>query len=174
MINELSAPQGKSMKPAKSVLVALFATILSSIAPTQGEARQAQQIPADDASPLGDWRGESICVVRDSACRDEDSLYHVAKLAGKPGWFSMKLDKIVDGKPVTMGTVACSYDSAKRALACEFPRGVFRFTIQANKMAGIMNLTDGTLWRKITLSKSSQAPKEIAKLVLPAANLPRR
>ena len=67
----------------------------------------------------------------------------------------MKLDKIVDGKPVTMGTVECSYDSAKRALTCEFPRGVFRFTIQANKMAGTVNLTDGTPWRKIAVNKSS-------------------
>jgi hypothetical protein len=104
---------------------------------------------------VGDWRGESVCVVRESACHDEDSLYHVTRLAGKPGWFSMKLDKIVDGKPVTMGTTECSYDSAKRALTCEFPRGAFRFSIQANKMTGIMNLTDGTLWRKITLSKAS-------------------
>ena len=67
----------------------------------------------------------------------------------------MKLDKIVDGKAVTMGTTECSYDSAKRTLACEFTRGVLRFTIQANKMSGTMNLTDGTLWRKINLKKSS-------------------
>ena len=67
----------------------------------------------------------------------------------------MKLDKIVGGKPVTMGTTECSYDSAKRALTCEFPRGVFRFTIQANKIAGTMSRTDGTLWRKITLRRSS-------------------
>jgi len=143
------------MKLARLLLFALIIAALNSYPATQGEARQTQQVPADDSSPLGDWSGESICVVRDSACRDEDSLYHVTKLAGKPGWFSMKLDKIVDGKPVTMGTVECSYDSAKRALTCEFPRGVFRFTIQAHKMAGTMNLTDGTLWRKITLSKSS-------------------
>jgi hypothetical protein len=143
------------MKLARLLLFALIIAALNSYAATQGEARQTQQVPADDSSPLGDWRGDSVCVVRDSACRDEDSLYRVAKLAGKPGWFSMKLDKIVDGKPVTMGTVECSYDSAKRALTCEFPRGVFRFTIQAHKMAGTMNLTDGTLWRKITLSKSS-------------------
>ncbi len=143
------------MKAAKSLLVIVFMTILCTIGPAQVDARQVQQIPADDSSLVGDWHGESVCVVRDSACRDEDSLYHLTKLAGKPGWLSMKLDKIVDGKPVTMGTVECSYDSAKRGLTCEFPRGVFRFTIQANKMAGTMNLTDGTLWRKITLSKSS-------------------
>ncbi len=143
------------MKPARLLLLAQAIATLNSFAAAQGEARPAQQVPADESGPVGDWRGDSVCVVRDSACRDEDSLYHVAKLAGKPGWFSMKLDKIVDGKPVTMGTTECSYDSAKRALTCEVPRGVFRFTIQANKMAGTMSLADGTLWRKITLSKSS-------------------
>src|SRR5258708_28796468 len=34
---------------------------------------RSQQIPADDSSLVGDWHGESVCVVRDSACRDEDS-----------------------------------------------------------------------------------------------------
>ena len=27
-------------------------------------------------SPLGDWRGMSVCQVKPSGCRDEDSLYH--------------------------------------------------------------------------------------------------
>ena len=142
------------MKPAKSILFTLVTAALGSFTAARREVRPAQQASADDSSLIGDWRGESVCVVRDSACHDEDSLYHVTKLVGKPGWLSMKLDKIVDGKPVTMGRVECSYDSGKRALTCEFPRGVFRLAIQANKMAGTMNLTDGTLWRKITLTKS--------------------
>jgi hypothetical protein len=142
------------MKLARLLLLALAIAALNSFAAARGDARPAPQVPANDSTVLGDWRGESVCVVRDSACRNEDSLYHVTRLAGKPGWFSMKLDKIVDGKQVTMGTTECSYDSAKRALTCEFPRGVFRFTIQANKMTGTMNLTDGTLWRKIGLNKS--------------------
>src|SRR5258708_35369736 len=80
------------MKLARLLLFALIMAALNSYPATQGEARQTQQVPADDSSPLGDWSGESVFVVRDSACRDEDSLYHVTKLAGKPGWFSMKLD----------------------------------------------------------------------------------
>ncbi len=96
------------MKLARLLVFALIIAALNSYPATQGEARQTQQVPADDSSPLGDWSGESVFVVRDSACRDEDSLYHVAKLAGKPGWFSMKLDKIVDGKPVTMGAVSAA------------------------------------------------------------------
>ncbi len=96
------------MKLARLLVFALIIAALNSYPATQGEARQTQQVPADDSSPLGDWSGESVFVVQDSACRDEDSLYHVTKLAGKPGWFSMKLDKIVDGKPVTIGTVSAA------------------------------------------------------------------
>ena len=138
----------------RKFLLVLFVAALNSLAAARDDPRLAQQVPTEESSLVGDWRGESICVVRESACHDEDSLYHVTRLAGKPGWFSMKLDKIVDGKPVTMGTTECSFDSAKRILTCEFPRGVFRFSIQANKMTGIMNLTDGTLWRRIALSKA--------------------
>ena len=142
------------MNPSSAVCI-LAVIALTSVVPLTGSGSQTNRASPEDYAIVGDWRGDSICMARESACRDEDSLYHVAKLAGKPGWFSMKLDKIVDGKPVTMGTTECSYDSAKRALTCEFPRGVFRFTIQANKMAGTMSLTDGTLWRKLALSKSS-------------------
>jgi hypothetical protein len=122
-----------------------------------GGASQTKTTPADDSIVVGDWRGDSICVVRESACHDEDSLYHVARLAEKPGWFSMKLDKIVDGKPVTMGRQECSFDSGKQILLCEFARGVMRFTLQGNKMEGSMTLTDGTLWRKISLKKSTSS-----------------
>ena len=141
------------MNPWRTVSIVAVAalTILVSL---RGEAAQSQPASADDSSVAGDWRGNSICVVRESACHDEDSLYHVARLAEKPTWFSMKLDKIVDGKPVTMGTQECNYDSTKKSLVCEFPRCVMRFTIQGDKMEGTMTLTDGTLWRKITLKKS--------------------
>src|ERR1700720_2997405 len=92
------------------------------IGAAQVDGRPAQQIPADDLRLLGDWRGQSICVVGKSPCHDEDLLYQVTMLPGKLGWFSMKLDRIVDGKPVTMGTMECAFNSAQRALSCEFPR----------------------------------------------------
>ena len=118
-------------------------------------AAQIRQVSLDSAV-LGDWRDQSVCVVRESACHDEDSLYHVAKLAEKPGCFSRKLDKIVDGKPVTMGTTECSYSPAARSLTCEFPRGIMRFTVISDKMEGTMTLANGTLWRKLTLRKSAE------------------
>jgi hypothetical protein len=142
------------MKTATSFVIFCVA-VLSTIGAAHGDAQNAQPTASDESAVLGDWRGESICVVRESACRNEDSLYHVTKLPEKPGWFSMKLDKIVGGKPVSMGTMDCSYSAAKRSLTCEFPRGIMRFTVTGNKMEGTMALPDGTQWRKLALKKSS-------------------
>ena len=114
---------------------------------------QSGQKPAEGPSPVGDWRGDSICQVRPSACHDEDSLYHVTKTAGKPGQFSLQADKIVDGKPETMGTSECSYDAAKQTLDCPLGRATVKFTVTDNTMEGVMLLPDKTVWRKITLKK---------------------
>jgi len=59
----------------------------------------------------------------------------------------------VDGKPVTMGTVECSYDREKHSLECSFPNGVLQFEVRGNLMQGTMKLPDGTLWRKLNLKK---------------------
>src|SRR5690242_20272619 len=108
-----------------------------------------------ESSLLGEWRGSSICQVRESSCHDEESVYHIARIAEKPNWFSVRGDKIVDGKPITMGTVECRYDSAKSVLTCDLSRGVLRVTIQTNRLEGTMTLPDGTLWRKINLTKAA-------------------
>ena len=142
------------MNPSRTASIVAMAALTILASPYGEEARSKPTSP-DDSGIVGDWRGNSVCVVRESACHDEDSLYHVARLPEKPGWFSMKLDKIVDGKPVTMGMQECNYDSTKKSLVCEFPRGVMRFAIQGDKMEGTMTLTDGTLWRKISLKKSA-------------------
>jgi hypothetical protein len=121
---------------------------------TAAQSNSAKSTTSDPGSTIvGDWRGESVCQVRESACHDEDSLYHVSKIADKPHWYSLRGDKIVDGKPVTMGTVDCLYDTEKHTLTCEYPRGVFLFTIEGSKMTGTMTLPDKTLWRKLSLKK---------------------
>ncbi len=135
----------------KAVLKLLAFTLWTAMPLTMRAAMQDDK--HSEESPTGDWRGNSVCQVRESACRDEESLYHVARLPGKPGWFSMKADKIVDGKPVTMGTVECSYDAQQHTLECALPRGVLRFTVEGSKMEGTMTLPDKTLWRKISLRK---------------------
>jgi hypothetical protein len=112
------------------------------VAPLAAQEGAAPRAGASDESPVGDWRGASICKVRESACHDEDSLYHVTPLAGKPGWFSMKADKIVDGKPVTMGTSERSYNANQRTLECALPRATLHFVVEGNKMQRTMTLPD--------------------------------
>jgi hypothetical protein len=109
---------------------------------------------AGDEAVSGDWRGPSTCQVRPSACNDEDSLYHFTRMEKKSGWYSLLADKIVDGKPVTMGPpLDCSYAAAQHSLECKFPKGVLEFVVQGKTMQGTMKLTDGTLWRKLSLKK---------------------
>ncbi len=101
---------------------------------------------------VGDWRGNSICVVRPSSCVDEKALYHVKKL-GQPGRYSMQANKIVNDEPVNMGTTDCVFASEKQTLTCELPKGVIHLTLDGTRLEGTMHLADGTLWRNISLSK---------------------
>ena len=121
-------------------------------------ARQRAAAPAQTAKPeadalVGDWRGDSICVVRPSACNDEKALYHFKQLGGLPNRFSLQADKIVNGQAEEMGTMECSYAAEKHAVTCSTPRLVLHLTLKGKNLAGTMNLADGTLWRNISLKK---------------------
>jgi hypothetical protein len=106
---------------------------------------------ADHSAVLGDWRGSSICLVKPSACHDEEALYHVRGAAA--GKLSMQADKIVDGKPEEMGTADCSYEPTKKLLHCAFARGYVDLTLEGDSLNGAMFLTDKSRWREIKLKK---------------------
>ena len=109
--------------------------------------------PGDYASPAGDWRGMSVCQVKRSACNDEDSLYHVRAIAGKQRAFELQADKIVDGRPVTMGTSLCDLGFDGR-LACAISKGTtLVFDLRGDELRGTMKLANGTVWRKLTLKR---------------------
>jgi hypothetical protein len=88
--------------------------------------------PSNDAL-VGDWRGDSICVVRPSACVDEKALYHVKKL-GQPDRYSVQADKIVNGQAIDMGTFDCEYASDKQALTCQLPKGVIHLALRGTRL----------------------------------------
>jgi hypothetical protein len=112
----------------------------------------AQTKPAPDASPvLGDWHGTSLCLVKPSACHDEEALYHVKAAPDKPGGLTLLADKIVNGKPEFMGPSDCKYNAASRLLRCDFPKGYIELTLQGDRLEGAMFLPDKTRWREIKL-----------------------
>ena len=65
----------------------------------------------------------------------------------------VQANKIVDGKELDMGTLDCTWNGAKRTVTCAIPKGVFRFQVNGARMTGTLELTDGTLFRKIEVTR---------------------
>jgi hypothetical protein len=70
--------------------------------------------------------------------------------------FSIAADKIVNGQPINMGTIDCVYSRETHALNCEFAKGVLHLNLKDRELEGTMHLTDGTLWRNISLKKDGK------------------
>jgi hypothetical protein len=108
----------------------------------------------DGAGAVGKWKGESICTVMPSACHDEVVVYEISAPAEKKGTLVWKADKIVNGRQENMGTLDCTYAAESRTLTCDMPgRGVWSLTVHGDAMTGTLKLSDGTLFRKITVRR---------------------
>jgi hypothetical protein len=136
-----------------------------------------QNPPANSASGseerklAGTWRGESLCVEKGdgdvkspiqnrgsqkTACHDEVAVYGIAAIPGKPGTRLVSGGKVVDGKEIVMGTGEGRYDTAKRTLRVELPRGVIMLKAEGDKLEGTFTLPDKTVFRRITLKRGSE------------------
>jgi hypothetical protein len=113
----------------------------------------AQTASANNSAILGDWHGTSLCLVKPSACHDEEALYHVKSAPDKPGKLSLQADKIVNGKPEAMGDADCNYDADKKFLRCDFARGYVELTLEGDRLEGAMFLMDKTRWRDLKLKR---------------------
>ena len=125
-----------------------------------GVFAMAQNAPAnsanggEEAKLVGTWRGESLCMEKGTACHDEVAVYRIAAIAGKPGTLLVTGGKVVDGKEIVMGTGEGRYDSAKRTISVELPRGVITLKADGDKLEGTFTLPDKTVLRRITLKKA--------------------
>jgi hypothetical protein len=113
----------------------------------------------DDGSKLiGNWTGESICVGDNPACHDEKVVYRISKSPTESGQLVITMDKIVDGKPETMGVLNFKYDSEKGTLVGEFKNaryhGLWEFTVKGNMMEGTLSLLPArTIGRRVKVKK---------------------
>jgi hypothetical protein len=111
---------------------------------------------SDDLSRLtGTWKGQSLCVAKNTACRDETVVYRIARVPGKPDYVSVDADKIVDGKPLNMGTLEFQYLADRHALLLESPQGTWRLQLEGRTLDGTLTRHDGTVFRHVTV-KSEQ------------------
>ena len=104
---------------------------------------------------FGDWRGESICQVKNSPCHDEEVVYHISK--GKQhGTVVVSADKIVNGKPVSMGSGDYRYDEPTGTLTNGAGGRIWKLIVGGKTMAGTLTLPDKTIYRRVTLKKKEQ------------------
>lgn len=108
-----------------------------------------------NAIALGKWKGESLCTVKPSACHDETVVYEITAPAGTKDKLVWKADKIVNGKQENMGTLDCTFAYDTHVMTCDMPgKGVWSLTVQGDVMTGTLKLSDGTLFRKVTVKRS--------------------
>jgi hypothetical protein len=115
--------------------------------------------PQSVKAVLGSWEGESKCAVPDSPCHDEQVLYQIAGDKKNPWLVDMDGYKIVDGSPVFMGTLTCSYESKAGALSCTSrtkDKDDWEFHLFGDAMSVRLVLDGKTLYRRMALHRAQK------------------
>ena len=110
-------------------------------------------LAGDDSQVFGNWSGESKCQVKDSPCRDEKVVYRLSP-SEQPCKITVSADKIVDGRPVKMGSIEFDYDQRTGMLTSASSSGLWKFRVHGKTMEGTLTLPGNTIYRRVTLRKS--------------------
>jgi hypothetical protein len=111
-------------------------------------------LSADD-SPVGVWRGESLCTAGHPSCHDEKVVYYIEAIPDKPASMLIRADKIVDGKAITMGSGPWQYDGPKHTLSWESEQRLWLLTIKGKRIEGTLTEPGNVVFRRVTLSRST-------------------
>jgi hypothetical protein len=102
---------------------------------------------------VGVWRGDSVCVSNSGACVDEKVTYYIDLVANSAHVVSIRADKIVQGRAVTMGTGEWQYDADHHTLTWETPRQTWLLMVTGESIDGTLTLADKTVVRRVTLKR---------------------
>ena len=127
-----------------------FAVAALTILGFQGHAHAFSAPQISDL--VGDWSGTSLCQVRPSPCHDEQVVYRISK--PHQDKITIQADKIVEGKPVTMGVSDWTYEKSSGTLTWEMPRGTWKLVVDADTMDGTLIIPENVLFRKVHLKRS--------------------
>ena len=99
-------------------------------------------------TPVGIWRGTSVCLVRPSACNDEIVVYRIARTKAADS-LTMDARKIVRGEEQSMGVLTCRFTSPNGPLTCVMPQGTWQFRVRNDSLVGELRLSDNTKFRDV-------------------------
>lgn len=97
-------------------------------------------IASAQAPPEGTWRGESSCATEAPACHNEKVFYYIRTVPEKTVELFVRADKLVGGKPVTMGSGAWKYDRAGQTLSRGPQDPLWTLKIKGNRMEGTLTV----------------------------------
>lgn len=119
------------------------ASLIARVAAAQSPAPQAAA-----TTPVGVWRGTSVCLVRPSACNDEVVVYRIARTSTAD---SLTIDgrRIVRGEEVEMGVLTCHFTSPSGPLTCALPRSTWTFRFHNDSLVGELREADNTKFRDV-------------------------
>jgi hypothetical protein len=104
-------------------------------------------------SPVGIWRGESLCTTDAPSCKNETVVYYIEAIAEKPDQMFIRADKIVDGKAITMGSGPWEYSQAKQTLSWQAQQRLWLLNITGKRIDGTLTLPGNVIVRRMTLKK---------------------
>jgi hypothetical protein len=116
-------------------------------------ALSAGAASAEVSGLAGTWRGESLCATEASACHNESVVYYIKDVPDRRDLVTIKADKIVDGKAITMGAGEWQYNRVKQTLEWRMPQQVWLLKVNGGRMEGTLTRSDGTIFRRMTLKK---------------------
>ena len=121
----------------------MFAMLFGEYADAQSAPRQRGSV-----SPIGVWRGTSVCLVRPSPCNDEVVVYRIAPTKSAD---SLTIDarKMVRGAEEEMGVLTCRFTSGNGSLTCVMPQGTWQFNARNDSLVGELRLPDRTKFRDV-------------------------
>ena|SRR5438309_4274623 len=112
----------------------------------------AQSSPSA-SSPVGVWRGTSVCLIAQSPCKNEIVVYRIRR-AGASDSLSVDARKVVNGQEEEMGVLDCRLMVSDMQLRCAIPNGIWRFTVRGDSLLGDLTLRDSTKYRDVRTARS--------------------
>lgn len=126
----------------------LTACLVLAPEPSIASAQDAPQI-------AGTWRGDSVCAVPNTPCRNEVNVYRFSEISGKANRFWCTAAKVVGGKEIVMGSGEWTYDPSKHMLQTVTPNPTIRLVLDNEILDGALILPDSRIYRRIHLKKST-------------------
>ena len=125
----------------------LVSAALASALACSANAQSPAQ-PTAPTTPLGVWRGTSVCLVRPSSCNDEIVVYRITPMKTADS-LAVDARKIVRGQEQDMGVLGCHLIPQSGQLTCTIPQGVWHFRIRNDSLTGELRLPDSTRFREV-------------------------